>query len=276
MSHVVLNGARRGLLIALLTITFGVLAEDARAQDPDAIAQHLTAIQEMAEGAHQASQAAENAESVTELKEHVDEVFQSVWGLSSGLAEEGAWGAVPEHGWKTRWQADTSDFELQTPEKFGTEPAEITDPTELGIQGRGIHVRRQLWSTTAADSVHVKHVVASLSNVIGWSKMDYDTGARGGMPRVDLTYKWDAPTEFWKSEADTGWLEQVYVQSLNILRTNYDGDLETARSHAAALTDLLETCLSGKDADGNGSVEPVMMEGGIQTAIQHARMAGIL
>lgn len=266
--------ARRLLAVALIACV-GLWTGQARAQDSDEIAQYLTSIHDLAEEAHAASRAAEEAGSVAELKRHVDEVFAAIWGIPSGLAEEGAYGAAAAHGWKTRWQADTSDFELQTPEKFGTAPPEITDPTQLGIQGRGIYLRRQLWTGTEGDSVHVRHVIASLSNVIGWPKMDYDTGARGGMPRIDLTYKWDAPSEFWKSEADTGWIEQVYVQALNILRTSYGSDLATAQQHAAGLTDLIEICLSGRDHDGNGSVEPVMMEGGLDTAVQHAELAGL-
>lgn len=276
MSLSVFRPAVRVALTVVLATGLSLSTQQALAQDQDEIAQYLTAIQEMTESARLSSQRAQEAETVAEVKDHVDDVFADVWGMTSGLAEDGAWGAAAAHGWKTRWQADTSDFELETPEKFGTAPPEITDPTELGIQGRGIYLRRQLWDGTSGDSVHVRHVIASLSNVIGWPKMDYDTGARGGMPRIDLTYRWDAPSDFWNSEADTGWLEQVYAQTLNILRTDYGGDVESARAHARDLTDLLETCLQGKDHDGNGSVEPVMMEGGVETMIQHARLAGLL
>ncbi len=37
---------------------------------------------------------------------------------------------------------------------------------------------------------------------------------------------------------------------------------------------LIEKALNGVDANENGSIEPVMMEGGLNTAFQHARLAG--
>ena len=174
---------------------------------------------------------------------------------------------------KTRWQTDTDDFELETPEKFGTLPPKISDPAMLGVVGNGRHVRKLLWSDSLSTNAHYDHVIASLSNVIGWQRMDY-APARGGMPRVDLTYKWDAPTEFWLSTADTGWIFEVYTQAENILRTNYEGDLQEARRHAADLEELLSKTMSGFDANNNGQVEPVAMEGGFETAMQHARLAG--
>lgn len=245
------------------------------AQEPaQDVAAHLQAIQQLTDEALTASRAAQQAASVAEVKQQADRVFAAVWGISSGLAEEGASGAARNHGWKTRWQVDTDDFELETPEKFGVEPPDITDPAQLGIEGRGRHVRKLLWAMAEGGSPHLNHVIASLSNVIGWMRIDYAPD-RGGMPRVDLTYQWDAPSAFWLSNADTGWILDVYAQALNILKTHYDGDLAAARQHAADMTRLIEKALNGEDANGNGSVEPVMMEGGLNTALQHARLAGI-
>jgi len=259
------------LLIVLAASLTGV---EARAQAD--IARHLQAIKQLTDEALTASRAAAQAGSVAEVKQQADKVFTAVWGVPSGLAEEDTYGAEKAHGWKTRWQSDTDDFELETPEKFGVEPPDITDPALLGIEGRGLYVRKQLWAMAEADAgnAHYNHTIASLSNVIGWMRMGY-AESRGGMPRVDLTYQWDAPSAFWLSTADTGWLYEVYAQALNILKTNYAGDLAAARQHAADMTRLIEKALNGEDANGNGSVEPAMMEGGLNTALQHARLAGI-
>ena len=118
-------------------------------------------------------------------------------------------------------------------------------------------------------------MVHSLSNVIGWMKIDDGVTKGERQPRVDLTYQWDAPVEFWMSTADTGWLHEAFAQALNILKTDYGDDVEMARSHAADMVDLLEKTMEGVDANGNGSIEPVRMEGGLLTAMQHAGFAGI-
>lgn len=239
--------------------------------DKKEIANHLSAIKTLTDQALEASRQAAQASSIAEVKRYTDNVFESVWGLPSGLADETATGAATSHGWKTRWQTDTDDFELETPEKFGVQPPEITDPALLGIIGRGRFVRKLL--VADSSNVHSGHVVASLNNVIGWMRMDY-APARGGMPRVDLTAQWDAPSEFWQSTADTGWMFEVYSQALNILKTNYNGDLAMAKQHATAMATLLEKTLNGEDANGNSRIEPVMMEGGLATAMQHAKLAG--
>ena len=237
------------------------------------VAKYLTLIETLTHQALDASREAEKSGSVDDLKAEVDKVFEAVWGAPSGLIGAGEPGGVATHGWKTRWQSDTTDFELETPEKFGTEPTRITDPSKLGIVGSGRHARKLIWADSMNANPHYDHVVASLSNVIGWMRMDY-APARGGMPRVDLTYKWDAPSEFWQSTADTGWIFEVYTQAMNILKTNYGSDLEAAREHAKDLTLLLEKVMSGEDANDNGSIEPKAMEGGLNAALQHARLAG--
>lgn len=269
------NRSRQAIVCLAIACTFylAALPGAANAQRNDReIANHLGAIKALTEQALEASRQAAQATSITELRRYTDNVYETVWGMPSGLANEGATGAATSHGWKTRWQTDTDDFELETPEKFGVEPPEITDPSLLGIIGRGRHVRKLL----VADStnVHHEHVVASLNNVIGWMRMDY-APARGGMPRVDLTYHWDAPSEFWQSTADTGWMFEAYSQALNILKTDYNGDLALAKKHAAAMTKLIEKTMQGQDANGNDRIEPVMMEGGLATALQHAKLAGL-
>ena len=193
--------------------------------------------------------------------------------MSSTLADPDGRGAVPVRDWKTRWQTDTDDFKLETPAKFGVEPAEETDPAKLGLVGRGRYVRSLIWADSANTNMHYGHTLAALSNVIGWQRMDY-APARGGMPRVDLTYQWDAPSEFWQSTADTGWIHEVYTQAMNILKTDYGNDLDEAKRHAAGLTQLIQKNIDGEDADGNGKIEPKMMEGGLSIAIVHARLAG--
>ncbi len=240
-------------------------------QNNEAIARHLSLVKQEMDKALEASQKAVDSASLEELKQNVDVVFESVWGVPSNL-QEGS-GAVATHGWKTRWQTDTDDFELETPAKFGTEPPQVSDPALLGIVGNGRHVRKLIWADSMTTNPHYDHITASLSNVIGWMRMDY-APARGGMPRVDLTYKWDAPTEFWLSTADTGWIFEVYTQAENILRTHYGDDLGTAKKHAMDLSMLLKKTMSGFDANNNGQIEPVAMEGGLQTALQHAQFAG--
>ncbi len=238
---------------------------------PEEIKTYIQRIDRHMREALEASEQAESAGTVEEIKQYVDQVYAAVWGVPSG-SEEGS-GALAIHDWKTRWQSDTSDFKLETPEKFGVEPPAIDDPSLLGIVGSGRHLRRLIWADSANANVHYPHITASLSNVIGWMRMGY-ADARGGMPRVDLTYRWDAPSEFWQSTADTGWIFEVFTQAENILRTPYGGDVDMAKAHAADLTALIEKAIQGMDANGNGKVEPIAMEGGFDTVLQHARLAG--
>jgi hypothetical protein len=274
-SRLVVAGSR--ILCCLLLLIGSGFSLQARAQDTHAeIVKQLKAINQLTLEALEASRRAEAASSVADVKTQTETVFEAVWGMPSGLVDEKARGAENVHGWKTRWQVDTDDFELETPEKFGVMPPEITDPALLGIEGRGRYVRKLLWESADSSDAsfpHYGHVVASLSNVIGWMRIGY-AESRGGMPRVDLTYQWDAPSEFWISSADTGWILDAYAQALNILKTDYDGDAATARRHAADMTRLIQKALDGEDANGNGTVEPAQMEGGLTIALQHAGLAG--
>ena len=244
-------------------------------QPASEISEHLEAIHSLLQEALSASEAAESATSIDDLKKNTDQVFTTVWGVASGLDDPDARGAVPSRDWKSRWQSDVDDFELETPEKFGVEPPGVSDPSDMGIVGRGRYARRLIWADSLNAGPHHKHTLASLNNVIGWMRMDY-APARGGMPRVDLTHHWDAPTEFWLSTADTGWIHEVYSQAMNILKTDYGDDLAEARRHAADMTMLIRKNIEGEDADNSGSIEPKAMEGGIKTALQHAKLANLM
>ncbi|MEZ4701428.1 MAG: hypothetical protein R2834_13915 [Rhodothermales bacterium] len=261
--------------LAATALGLGALATPAQAQNAKTqIASHLKAIDQLSKDALAASKKAEAATTVAEVKRQADLVFAAIWGTPSGLADHDGGGAEKVLDWKSRWQSDTDDFELETPEKFGVLPGAVQDPAMMGMVGRGLYVRDLINAEAEAGKAHYDHVANALSNVIGWMRMDY-APARGGMPRVDLTSEWDAPTEFWLSTADTGWLHEAYSQALNILKTTYGSDVATARQHAAGMTRLLEKVRAGVDANGNGSVEPTMMEGGLETALQHAKLAGV-
>ena len=264
-------------ILALLSAARPYLAT---AQQADEVGVYLTEIHDLARSALEESHAAQNAATVADVKRHADAVFETIWGIPSGLVAESSRGAERAHGWKTRWQVSPADFDSAFAARYGTEPPEIQDPSRLGIVGRGRHVRNIVEAAMAQENTpgsvktHGVHVVSSLNNVIGWMKMDDGVTKGERQPRVDLTREWDSPIEFWMSTSDTGWLHEVYSQALNILKTNYDGDVEMARDHAAGLTLLLTKALDGVDANNSGSVEPIKMEGGIATALQHAGFAG--
>jgi len=271
----------RSLSALLPLLVAGLLASPATAQT--SATEEVSLLREIVnhtEAAHDASRAAETAATVDEVKAAADSVFEAVWGVPSGLADDDAHGASAQHGWKTRWQTSPAAFDSAFAARLGTEEPAITDPRELGIVGRALHLRGHF--AVAPDSAgpetpgaRYSHeaVVAPLSNVIGWMRMDNGITKGELQPRVDLTYKWDAPVSFWQSTADTGWLYEAYAQALNILKTNYDGDVDVAREHAEGMTQLLEKTLNGVDANGNGTVEPIMQEGGLHVALREAEAA---
>lgn len=271
----------RSFLFGLLTLL--LLTTDARAQTGgEEIGRYLQEIDQLVQQALEASRAAETASSVGEVKVRADEVYETVWGLSSGLADETASGAANVHGWKVQWQVTFADFDSTFEARYGSKPPEITDPGELGITGRGRYVRKQLISIINGDTASPEdrqaagRVLASLNNVIGWMKMD-DGVTKGELqPRVDLTREWDSPSEFWLSTSDTGWLHEAASQAMNILKTNYDGDAAMARDHAAGMTELIEKYIEGIDANDDGTVEPVKMEGGFSAVLEQARAAGFI
>ncbi len=269
------------IALALLVLALGSPPAAAQSLNGD-VGDHLQDIVTLTEQALDASRAAESAQTVGDVKAGADAVFEAVWGLSSGIDAEAARGATAQHGWKTRWQTSPAAFDSAFAARLGTAGPEIDDPSELGILGRGRYVRSQF--AVAPDSAgpetpgaRFSHdaIVAPLNNVIGWMRLDNGITKGELQPRIDLTYKWDAPMEFWNSSADTGWLHEAYSQAVNILKTNYDGDVAMAREHAAGMTQLLEKALNGMDANDNGRVEPIMMEGGLRLALQEAQAAGL-
>ncbi len=264
------------LVAAVLALSLAGRPAAAQSSDEE-VGSYLQEIVQLTEQALEASRAAERAQTVGD----VNAVFEAVWGLPSGLAAEGARGAANQHGWQTRWQTTPAAFDSAFAARMGTEPPEIEDPRALGILGRGRYVR-ELFAvvpdsagpeTPGARYSH-ESIVAPLSNAIGWMRLDNGITKGELQPRIDLTYQWDAPVAFWNSTADTGWLNEAYAQALNILKTDYEGDVETAREHAAAMTRLLEKTLDGVDADDDGRIEPIMMEGGLRAALREAEAAG--
>ncbi len=242
----------------------------------------LDQIHRLSEQALEASRAAEQAATVADVKRGADAVFAAIWGQPSGLAADGAWGEAEQHGWKVRWQVDNTEFDSAFAARYGTLPPAISDPQALGIMGRARYVRRQLEGdfahapTAGLDSLAARAIIVPLNNAIGWMKMDDGFTKGETQPRVDLTREWDAPSEFWLSTADTGYLNEVYAQAINILKTDYQADVAEARRHAAGMTQLLQKYIDGVDADGDGAVEAVMMEGGLGSALAQARAAGLL
>lgn len=243
----------------------------------------LQEMTDLAERAVEASRSAERAETVSDVKAAADTVFRAVWGTSSGLTGENAQGASSQHGWKTRWQTSPVAFDSAFAARMGEEGPAVDDPRELGIMGRGRSVRRHFAvepdsagpETPGARFSH-DAIVAPLSNVIGWMRMDNGITKGELQPRVDVTYRWDAPMTFWNSTADSGWLLEVYSQALNILKTEYEGDVMMARQHASAMTNLLGKVLNGVDANGNGTVEAKAREGGLRTVLTEAKGADLL
>lgn len=241
----------------------------------------LREMQAMTQEALAASRAAERASSVGEVKAGADRVFRSIWGLPSGIDGDETV-EVPEHGWKTHWQVTGAEFDERWVERYGTRPPEITDPRALGLMGRGRAARGRLEEIGAGSSrvlgeqrSPADEALASLNNVIGWTYITTGLKVTEVQPRISLTHVWDAPAEFWNSNADTGWLPVAYSQAVNILKTDYAGDLDEARLHAMAMSALLEQVLEGTDADQNGTVESKPMEGGLNAAVEAAARAGL-
>ena len=241
--------------------------------DADAVAL-LREMYDMTQQVLAVTRAAEQAASVADVKNAANRVFELAWGQPSGIAPGDATGAVSSLGWKEHWQVTGGEFHPAFARRLGTQPPRITDPRRLGIMGRGRAVRGRLEETTRGSSVaflspetEAERALVALNNVVGWT---YVTGGLKGtevQPRISLTHVWDAPPEFWNSSADTGWMPEAYSHAINILRTDYAGDVAEARRHAAGLTELLNRVLNGVDANRNGAVEPRPMEGGLAVAV---------
>jgi hypothetical protein len=241
----------------------------------------LGEMQQLTRQALARSRAAERAGSVAEIKAASGDVLQAVWG-SAAARGEGNVDEIRVPGWKERWQVTGGEWAASYTKRLGTTPPKITDPRQLGVMGRGRAVRGRLTHVAAdhaaafpADTTAVAQLVASLGNVVGWTYMSEGLKGNEMQPRVSLTYLWDAPAEFWQSSADTGWLDEVFAQAVNILKTDYGSDVTEARKHAAGMSELLEKVLNGVDADRNGTVEPKMMEGGLNAAVRTAGKDGL-
>ena len=241
----------------------------------------LGEMQQLTRQALARSRAAERAGSVAEVKAVAGEVLQTVWGSAAargaGNADE-----ISVPGWKERWQVTGGEWAPSYSKRLGTTPPKITDPRQLGVMGRGRAVRGRLTHVAPehaaafpADTTAVGRLVASLGNVIGWTYMSEGLKGNEMQPRGSLTHLWDAPAEFWQSSADTGWLDEVFAQAVNILKTDYGSDVAEARRHAAGMSELLGKVLDGVDADKNGTVEPKMMEGGLNAALRVAGKDGL-
>ena len=240
----------------------------------------LGEMQQLTEQALATSRAAEQAATVAEVKTAAGKVLQAVWGNATAPGE-GNTGEISVPGWKERWQVTGGEWSPSYAKRLGTLPPKITDPRQLGVMGRGRAVRGRLWTLTSAgsptmlaDTVAAGQVSASISNVIGWTYVSEGLKGSEMQPRISLTYLWDAPDEFWQSSSDTGWLDEVFAQASNILKTDYGTDVAEARKHAAGMSELLQKVLNGVDADKSGTVEPKMMEGGLNAAIRAAGTEG--
>ena len=226
------------------------------------------------------SRSAEKASSVADVKAAAGKVISMVWG-SAAARGEGNTAELTVPGWKERWQVTGAEWAPSYAKRLGTAQPKITDPRQLGVMGRGRAVRGRLTrfvfdSATAAPArEQAKQLFASINNVIGWTYIGEGLKGNEMQPRISLTYMWDAPPEFWQSDADTGWLDAVFAQASNILKTDYGTDVAEARKHAAGMTELLQRVLNGVDANKNGTIEPTMMEGGLNAAVRAAGKDGI-
>ncbi len=241
-------------------------------QAQDQVGSYLQEIDDLLLQAHAASTSAADATDIQEIKAQAEIITKIIWGSPTGLLHQK--GAAEIHGWKTRWQTDGTEFDEAHFERHGSDPPLVPDPRELGIMGRGRAIMELLVDTQ--NEAHADHVINSLSNVIGWMRLSDGVTKGERQPRIDLTHVWDAPSRFWNTSADTGWILEAYAQALNILKTNYQGNLDMARDHASAMVTILEKCRSGQDENEDGTIEPIMMEGGIDTAIQHAQYWGLI
>jgi hypothetical protein len=237
-------------------------------------------MQQLTQQALATSRSAEKASSVADVKAAAGKVIQTVWG-SAASRGEGNTAELTVPGWKERWQVTGAEWAPSYAKRLGTAQPKITDPRQLGVMGRGRAVRGRLTrfvfdSATAAPArEQAKQLFASINNVIGWTYIGEGLKGNEMQPRISLTYMWDAPPEFWQSDADTGWLDAVFAQASNILKTDYGTDVAEARKHAAGMTELLQRVLNGVDADKNGTIEPKMMEGGLNAAVRAAGKDGI-
>ena len=268
-----------GRIVTLILFLIPVGSLCVHAQD---VEEHLTALEDLVGEMIDLSQSAAEAETVDEVKTYSANVFEIIWGIPASENPSQLEGAVGIHGWKTRWQATNGDFDASFSERYGNAPPEIVDVTALGIIGRGRAIRRVLQDQVEGETLSSDEIkttlmmIASLNNVIGWMTLDDGVTKGERQPRVDLTREWDAEPEFWLSTADTGWLYEVYAQSINIMKVDYVGEVDEARQHARAMHDLAMKVMDGVDANEDGRTDPLRMEGGIQQVMDIARSIGLV
>jgi serine/threonine protein kinase len=65
-----------------------------------------------------------------------------------------------------------------------------------------------------------------------------------------------------------GWAAQLRDEALAIIESE---DLETAEPHVQQIAELAEQFVKGRDANGNGKIEPIHDEGGLETVFYYAR-----
>ena len=243
----------RQFVYVLLWITFSLLvtADGAHAQidvfqpkveDHGSIQGHLQWMRQALHKAERQARKASRARSLEQLKLEVADIHAFVWGVR--MAPEHR--ETPYPDWKSQWQVSYDQFDPEFASRYGTEKPAQT-PTELGVVGRGRYVRQSVMQGLGNN---VPEGIAALNNVIGWMRIDDGVTKAERQPRIDLTYRWDAPKSFWQSTADTGWIFEVYAQAVNILKTDYDSDLALARKHAQDLRQLLRKCRRGDKAPG--------------------------
>ncbi len=80
----------QALIVSLVVLVSCLTGLEARAQAEQEVADHLQAIQQLTEDALNAIRAAAQAASIAEVKQQADHVFAAVWGVPSGLAQDGA------------------------------------------------------------------------------------------------------------------------------------------------------------------------------------------
>lgn len=219
------------------------------------IGAYLNDIYRIAEEIREEINLAATADTVEEIKEHAEHVYELIMGVPSG-------GTGSTLGWEERWYPQSADVP--------------------GLDAKARYVRELIQvlvdDPNSSDEVqlHGSFVVQSLNNVVGW--MIHGTGRKSGtlQPRLNLTYVWDAPTEFWLSSADTGWVHEVSAQASNIIRVNYGDDVEEARKHAEAMIPLMERVFEGAETDADTLFWPYMMRGGLEVVMQHGKQAGFL
>lgn len=222
---------------------------------PEEIGEYLRDIYRIAEEIREEIHLAANAETVEEIKEHSAKIYELIMGVPSSDTA----GAL---GWEDRWYPQSADVP--------------------GFDAKARYVRELIQvliddpDTPDEVKLHGSFVIQSINNVIGW--MIHGTGRKAGtlQPRLNLTYVWDAPTEFWLSTADTGWIHEISAQATNIVRVNYGDDIEEARKHAADMIPLMDRVFEGDETDVDTLYWPYMMRGGLEVVMMHAKQAGFL